>query len=134
MKIVIDTNILLVSISDRSPYHIIFKNFIDGKFQLCVTTDILSEYEEIIERLINQITADAVLKAIENSPNTILVEKYFRFELITADVDDNKFVDCAIASNADFIVTNGRHFLALTSIPFPKVTILKIDDFIKLLL
>ncbi len=80
MKIVIDTNILLVSISDRSPYHIIFKNFIDGKFQLCVTTDILSEYEEIIGRLINQITADAVLKAIENSPNTILIEKFFRFD------------------------------------------------------
>ncbi|MBK6976809.1 MAG: putative toxin-antitoxin system toxin component, PIN family [Cytophagaceae bacterium] len=133
MKIVIDTNILLVSISDRSPYHIIFKNFIDGKFQLCVTTDILSEYEEIIGRLINQITADAVLKAIENSPNTILIEKFFRFDLIKADADDNKFVDCAIASNADFIVTNDRHFQALTSIPFPRVNILKIDDFINLL-
>lgn len=133
MKIVIDTNILLVSISDRSPYHIIFKNFIDGKFQLCVTTDILSEYEEIIGRLINQITADAVLKAIENSPNTILIEKFFRFDLIKADADDNKFVDCAIASNADFIVTNDRHFQALTSIPFPRVNILKIDNFINLL-
>lgn len=133
MKIVIDTNILLVSISDRSPYHIIFKNFIDGKFQLCVTTDILSEYEEIIGRLINQITADAVLKAIENSPNTILIEKFFRFDLIKTDADDNKFVDCAIASNADYIVTNDRHFQALTSIPFPRVNILKIDDFINLL-
>ncbi|MFN8429500.1 MAG: PIN domain-containing protein [Spirosomataceae bacterium] len=129
MKIVIDTNILLVSISDRSPYHIIFKNFIDGKFQLCVTTDILSEYEEIIGRLIIQITADAVLKAIENSPNTILIEKFFRFDLIKADADDNKF----IASNADYIVTNDRHFQALTSIPFPRVNILKIDDFINLL-
>ncbi|MBK9508511.1 MAG: putative toxin-antitoxin system toxin component, PIN family [Cytophagaceae bacterium] len=133
MKIVIDTNILLVSISDRSPYHIIFKNFIDGKFQLCVTTDILSEYEEIIGRLINQITADAVLKAIENSPNTILIEKFFRFDLIKTDADDNKFVDCAIASNADYIVTNDRHIQALTSIPFPRVNILKIDDFINLL-
>ena len=32
----------------------------------------------------------------------------FRFNLITVDSDDNKFVDCAIQANARYIMTN-RH-------------------------
>jgi uncharacterized protein len=41
MRIVLDTNILLVSVSDRSPYHLIFKSYIENKYSLCVTTEIL---------------------------------------------------------------------------------------------
>ena len=48
MKVVLDTNVLLVSISRKSPFNWIFQKLIDGAFKLCVTTDILLEYEEII--------------------------------------------------------------------------------------
>ena len=45
--------------------------------------------------------------------NVIRVEPQFRFNIITADKDDNKFVDCAIAANADFVITEDQHFTAL---------------------
>jgi len=32
---------------------------------------------------------------------------------ITHDPDDNKFADCAIAAEADFILTEDRHFQEL---------------------
>jgi uncharacterized protein len=48
LKVVIDTNILLVAISRRSPYYWIFGDLIKGDYTLCVTTEILLEYEEII--------------------------------------------------------------------------------------
>ncbi|WP_307681167.1 hypothetical protein [Segatella copri] len=51
--------------------------------------------------------------------------------MIKASEDDNKFVDCAIASNAIFIVTEDKHFKELENIPFPKVEIVGIDDFLK---
>ena len=57
----------------------------------------------------------------------------FRFNLIEADPDYNKFVDCAIASDADFIITNNRHFNILETIPFPKVEILTLQAFQKIL-
>jgi predicted nucleic acid-binding protein len=38
------------------------------------------------------------------------VSPSFRFNLITADPDDNKFADCAIAAEADFIITADQHF------------------------
>lgn len=48
MRIVLDTNILLVSIPKKSPYRIIFDSLIEKKFTLIISNDILSEYAEII--------------------------------------------------------------------------------------
>ena len=47
--------------------------------------------------------------------NVLYVEPHFGFGAVAADPDDNKFVDCAIAAKADFIVTSDRHFDALHS-------------------
>jgi len=44
-------------------------------------------------------------------------ETYIHFGLITVDVDDNKFVDCAVAADAEYIVTNDKHFEVLNKIP-----------------
>jgi rRNA-processing protein FCF1 len=54
MKIVIDTNILLISVSPNSPFRWIFDAFLQEKFALCITTEILSEYDEIIAREPNE--------------------------------------------------------------------------------
>ena len=57
-------------------------------------------------------------------------DPHFRFNLIKADPDDNKFVDCAIVSGAKCIVTEDKHFRVLDSISFPHVDIVGIDAFI----
>jgi putative PIN family toxin of toxin-antitoxin system len=135
LKVPIDTNVLLVSISDRSHYHLIYRAFLDGIFTLCVTGDILDEYEEIFEQpqhLCTKTTQD-VLEVIDNAPNVSLVTKFFRWELIKIDPDDNKFVDCAVACSADFIVTNDRHFNVLKDIPFPQLRVINSDEFLNLL-
>lgn len=57
-------------------------------------------------------------------------ESYYRFRLLAdVDKDDDKFVDCAITANTDYIVTEGTHFNILKQIPFPKLTILTLDEF-----
>lgn len=129
MKVVLDTNILLVSISPRSTYHWVFQKFINEEFILCVTTDILQEYEEIIGNHMGQEVANTVLQLIENSINVEYITKYFRWNLINVDPDDNKFVDCAISSNAKFIVTNDKHFNVLKNVDFPKIEVVDIDKF-----
>ena len=69
MKVVIDTNVLLVSISDRSPFHWIYKNLIAEKYILCVTTDILDEYEEIFIRHLGPTATLNFFQVIENAIN-----------------------------------------------------------------
>jgi putative PIN family toxin of toxin-antitoxin system len=133
MKIVIDTNILLISVSPNSPFRWIFDAFLQEKYTLCVTTEILSEYEEIIARESNAELASLALQIIENAVNTEFITRYYKWNLIYVDEDDNKFVDCAIAVNADFILTADKHFNVLEKIPFPKVKVVSLDDFKKLI-
>ncbi len=66
--------------------------------------------------------SESVLGVLENLPNVELTTSYFRLDLLQ-DKDDNKFVDCAIAPNADYIVTHDHDFDILTRIPFPKVQV-----------
>ena len=121
--IVLDTNILVAIIGRRSPYRWIFDRLIDGSLALCVSNEILLEYLEVLERKANSEVAENVVNFITIHPATKLTQIYFRFNLIQEDEDDNKFVDCAIASNAVCIVSNDAHFRKLKSLTFPKVPV-----------
>jgi putative PIN family toxin of toxin-antitoxin system len=129
VKIVLDTNILLVSISRYSQFHWIFEAIIEGKINLCISTEILFEYEEIIGKYLGIETAKFTIKTILNLPSTEFISQYFRWNLIQTDKDDNKFVDCAIASNAEYIVSNDKHFQILKSLKFPKLNVVSLQEF-----
>jgi uncharacterized protein len=128
VRVVIDTNVLLVCISKRSRVHWIWESLINERYTLCVTTDILAEYAEIIEQHMGFEAAEAALSTIENLPNIERVTVWYRLNLLN-DADDNKFVDCAIATNAHFIVSHDRDFLPLKTLPFPKVDVIDTDTF-----
>ena len=133
MNIVLDTNVLLVSISSKSRYRNILEAFTSEKINLCVTTDILFEYEEIIKLHMGQEITETVLQLIENATNVKWVTKYYKWELIKVDKDDNKFVDYAIASNAKYLVSDDKHFQVLKGINFPKVEVISAFEFSKYL-
>ena len=105
-RIVLDTNSLIQCISPKSRYRKIWDCFLDGTNQLCVSDEILNEYEEILERLAGVEIAKLVI-----------------------DVILNKFVDCAVVANAKFIVTEDHHFHILKQYNFPKVSFIGLDDF-----
>ena len=130
-RLVLDTNSLTQSISRRSPYHELWVSFLDGRNNLCVTTEILNEYAEILERKTNSYFSSLALEVIINNRHTIFVTPYYKFRVIANDPDDDKFVDCAIASNAKYIVTEDSHYNVLKQLDFPKIEIIKLDDIIK---
>lgn len=132
-RIVLDTNSLIQSVPRQSKYRPIWNSFLDGANELCVSTEILEEYEEILERLVNIRVAKYTIDLIINNPFTVFVTPYYNFKLIESDSDDNKFVDCAIAANAKFIVTEDRHFDILKRCKFPKVEIQGLDAFLQIL-
>ena len=129
MKVVIDTNVLWVSISRRSATHWIFQAILDGSITLCVTTDILEEYAEIISQKLGNQVSEAILNVFENLPNVNFITRYYRWQIIKQDPDDDKFVDCAIASNSIGIITQDNHFKVLKKLPFPKVSVYSIEEF-----
>lgn len=127
--IVLDTNCLLQSLSRFSPYYCVWEAFVMGKYTLCVSTEILEEYEEIIASHMSPSIAQLDIEIILRANNVKRIDAQYRFGLITEDADDNKFVDCAIVANADYIVSDDKHFNVLRSIPFPHVEVKKLSEF-----
>lgn len=127
-KVVLDTNILLVSISEKSKLYWVFESLIKERYELCVTTEILAEYAEIIERHMGFEVAQSALTTIEKLNNINLITSYYKFRLLK-DEDDDKFVDCAIAANASYIVSHDKDFKILSRIEFPKVRVLNTKEF-----
>lgn len=131
--IVLDTNCLIASFSKKGNYFEVWKGLQEGRYTLCVSNEILAEYEEIISHKVNRVIAANVIQMLLSSPFVRLIVPYYHFQLIKADVDDNKFVDCAIAANASCIVSEDSHFNVLKSIPFPKVEVIHLEQFMQLL-
>ena len=77
--VVLDTNCLVQSLPAKSPYHKIWEDFLQGKFMLYVSNEILNEYEEIIERYSSASVARNVISAIVHSPYTLYKEASFKF-------------------------------------------------------
>ncbi len=132
-RVVLDTNVFVVSLSERSPYYWIFEALIADRFEAVVSTPIVLEYEEVIGRLMGQAAVRDALGVLHNSMSVIHTAPTFHWHLIAADPDDDKFVDAALAGRADGIVTYDRHFDALSSVDFPRVPVLTPDDLSHLL-
>lgn len=129
MKVVIDTNVLLSAVFRGSKNYWIRQALERQQFALCVTTDILDEYAEVFEKYYDAQVAELFISVLEILPNLVFVNKYYFWQLIPQDEDDEKFADCAIASGAEYLVTNDRHFNHLKTLEFPKIKVLNEDEF-----
>ena len=132
-RIVLDTNCLISSLSRRGQYYAVWKGLQNGEYILCVSTDILNEYAEIITQKMSVDVAIHVIHLLLESEYVELINPYFRLQLIEADHDDDKFVDCAFAANATYIVSDDKHYDVLKEIDFPKLLVLKLKEFLGLL-
>lgn len=129
-RIILDTNCLLVSVPKKSPFRWIFDAILSDEMELVISTEILLEYEEQLARFYSPEYAENIIKVLINLPNVIKVNPIsFNWLLIKQDPDDDKFVDAYVASSADIIVTNDKHYNILKEIKFPPIIFCKIADF-----
>ena len=127
--VVLDTNCLIQILGIRSKYRFLWSEFMSYGYILCISNEILHEYEEILSQKASPLVADMFMKVLARSKNVIRKDPYFRFNLIEKDKDDNKFVDCAIVCGADYIVSNDSHFKCLHNHPFSVVNVITLDEF-----
>lgn len=129
IRVVLDTNCLIASLSRKGRYYKVWKGLQEGKYILCVSNEIINEYLEIIGRKTNSFIAENVVQLLVNCEFVEQHEPSFHFHLIKSDLDDNKFVDCAVASNAVCIVSNDKHFNEVKESEFPHIEVLTIMEF-----
>ena len=114
MRVCIDTNALLQLFGQNQDALPIRRALLGGRLELAVSTEILLEYQEVITRLSGserwgELERFFTLLSLLHS-NILFVDPQFQFRVITTDPDDNKFVDCAIAAQAEYIITSDQHF------------------------
>lgn len=129
LNVVIDTNVFLVIVPSRSKYHWLFEAIRNNRLTLLISSEIALEYEEQLSVRYKVDFIDQLLQILTLKSTIKLITPYYNWNLISADADDNKFVDCAIAGNADYIITHDADFNILKRIPFPKVNVARIEEF-----
>lgn len=113
MIVVIDTNVLIPARVPGHPYHRILMAWMAGDLTWAVSTEILLEYQEVITARAGLDRWRTLERLIAISPHLVRVSPTYRFGLISADPDDNKFSDAAIVAEADFVLTDDAHFASL---------------------
>ena len=73
--------------------------------------------------------AENFIRSLNELPNVHKSEISYKWQLITADPDDDKFVDLAVCARADYLITNDKHYNVLKTIIFPVVALLKLQEF-----
>ncbi len=133
MRIVIDTNAMVSGIFWPGPPSQILELWAQRKIHLLVSEEILSEYIRVIEELslergepelANKWTAFIVQNAIITQAPSICLD--------CTDLDDNKFVDCAVAGKCDYVISGDKALLKLN--PFLGIPIIKPSAFLKIIL
>lgn len=130
VRVVIDTNIFITIIGKKSPYRWIFDKIIRGDLLLCISNDIIYEYQEVIAEKTNREIAQNITDFLVIHPFVIQIGIFYKWKLISTDDDDNKFVDCAISADA-YIISNDIHLQEAKKSEFPVVNVLTLKEFEK---
>jgi len=108
-KVIIDTNVIVAALIQRGyPNFIIKELFIEHKFQLCISNELLDEYHEVLKRPKFSryqdflIRAEALLVDIESK--SVKYYPTITLDLISDD-DDNMILELADECLADYIIT-----------------------------
>ena len=131
IKVVLDTNIYISALGYYGPEREILKKGITGELTLYASKNILEEIYRVLDYPKFGFTAEQ-----KNSAKLILTEAVkiinipHKLELIKDDPSDNKFLECAVAADADYIVTGDKHLLRIGSLG--KTVILKSRDFLRI--
>lgn len=131
MKVVIDTNIMFAGLASASPYFPLVEGIYTQTLTLLVSTPILLEYEEILREVYSESVLQYFFDFLHISDNVLFVNPTYNFQLPFEDADDQKFVDCTVCGQADFLITNDRHFRRLNNLPFPRVVVITGKEFIQ---
>jgi uncharacterized protein len=134
MKVVLDTNCFISCIGKKSPYRNVFDSFLSEKYVLCISTEMLLEYEEVFLEKWGIAVTQNLLSRLVRAKNVETVSVFFRFDAVQFDADDNKFADVYLASNADILVSNDHKLLQLNRREFPRFEVATLQEFSRQLL
>jgi putative PIN family toxin of toxin-antitoxin system len=112
MKVILDTNVFISAIFFSGPPSRILSAWLDDEFDLVVSTGILEEYRKVAGRIgarFPEVEVGLVLDRI--ALHALLVVPAKLPDDACTDWEDIKFLECALGSRADCVVSGDRALL-----------------------
>ena len=128
MKIVIDANLFISAFFWQGNPKKVIDRVINKSDDLFISVDILNEITDVINRpkfKADKQKTENYISEIKNIANIVDISEQIN---LSRDKKDNKYIDCAIAANADFIVSGDIHLLELKE--YGKIKIVKAKDYL----
>ncbi|MEW6727037.1 putative toxin-antitoxin system toxin component, PIN family [Desulforudis sp. 1088] len=125
MRVVIDTNILMAGlICPEKASGKILEMWRDGDIDVVVSSGIEGEYHDILSKM--RFGSREAVQRREESADRLLelctvVEPKRHVNVVLDDPADNKFIDCALAGRADYIITQDHHLLDIGQVEDTKI-------------
>lgn len=114
MRVVVDTNVFVSSFFGGIPRKIVdlWKN---GQITLCLSKPIVEEYVEVLKRLglQDEIELKELVGLFAQGPGVLFSATTPRLKIVDKDPDDNKFIECAVALNATYVVSGDKSLLGV---------------------
>ena len=130
MTIVLDTNVFVSAVFFGGPPGRVLAAWRDGVIDVVVSREIVREYVRVGERLSERFPGVALGPALDLVAAVAeLVAAPPLPSAVCRDPDDDKFLACAMAANAKYIVSGDRDLLAVS--PYRGVTVVRPRDFIE---
>ena len=125
MKVVIDTNIIINASSDENSYAFkIIKEVIAGKIEAYANHQTMSENRQMLRKLVRDREYRETLEDFFRELNIVKVYQHLK---VVSDPEDNKLIESAAASGADYLITEDREILDLEK--YQRTEILTPKDF-----
>jgi len=130
MRIILDTNVFISGIFFSGPPSQIIKAWGNQSLQIVLSQEILDEYQRVANELASKFPSVDILPIIEMvTIHGNFVDTQGVDITVCEDPDDNKFIECAIASNCTIIVSGDKHLLKLAG--FRDITVFNPRDFME---
>jgi len=129
-KVVFDTNVLIsATLWDNSVAQKFLFRCIRENIQIFSSQEIIEEYKRILKRDFdyNEQEIGEILEIVLQF--VILVIPSKKIDVIKEDADDNKIVECAIESNAEYIISYDKHLLKLKE--YQRIKIIRPEETLK---
>ena len=129
IKVVYDTNVFVSSFFGGNARKVV-NRWKTGEVTLCLSRPIIDEYIEVLRRLGLQDEKELgeLLGLFARGFHVVFTAKTHELHVVDDDPDDNKFIECAVALKAEYIITGDK---ALTSIQnYMGIKIVSPKDFI----
>ena len=114
IKVVLDTNVFVSSFFGGNPRKVVTL-WKTGEVTLCLSKPIIDEYVEVLQRLglQNESELSELLGLFARGFHAVFAAKTTTLQVVEDDPDDTKFIECAVALKADFIISGDKALIAI---------------------